>query len=88
MLEKMFNAERVAQMGYFIKEVPAIDWQWMFVVGIFIGSIIAAKASGTFAWQSVPTMWQKRFGSGITKRAGVAFIGGIIGMFGARLADG
>jgi hypothetical protein len=88
MLEKMFNAEHVAQMDYFIKEVPAIDWQWMFVVGIFIGSIIAAKGSGTFAWQSVPTMWQKRFGSGITKRTGVAFIGGIIGMFGARLADG
>ena len=60
----------------------------MFVVGIFIGSIIAAKVSGTFAWQAVPTMWQKRFGSGITKRAIVAFIGGIIGMFGARLADG
>lgn len=88
MLEKIFNAERVAQMDYFIKEVPVIDWQWMFVVGIFIGSIIAAKISGTFAWQAVPTMWQKRFGSGITKRAGVAFIGGIIGMFGARLADG
>jgi len=88
MMEKMFNAERVAQMDYFIKEVPVIDWQWMFVIGIFIGSIIAAKISGTFAWQSVPTMWQKRFGSRVSKRAIVAFIGGVIGMFGARLADG
>jgi hypothetical protein len=88
MMEKIFNAERVAQMDYFIKEVPVIDWQWMFVMGIFIGSIIAAKVSSTFAWQSVPSMWQKCFGSGITKRAIVAFIGGLIGMFGARLADG
>jgi len=88
MLEKFFDAERVARMDYFIKEVPMIDWQWMFVIGIFIGSLIASKTSGTFAWQAVPGMWQKRFGSSVGKRAVVAFIGGAIGMFGARLADG
>ncbi len=88
MVEKIFDATRVARMDYFIKEVPMIDWQWMFVIGIFIGSLIAAKTSGTFSWQAVPGMWQKRFGSSISKRAVVAFIGGVIGMFGARLADG
>jgi uncharacterized membrane protein YedE/YeeE len=88
MVEKIFDAARVARMDYFIKEVPMIDWQWMFVIGIFIGSLIAAKTSGTFTWQAVPGMWQKRFGSSIGKRAVVAFIGGVIGMFGARLADG
>ena len=88
MVEKIFDATRVARMDYFIKEVPMIDWQWMFVIGIFIGSLIAAKTSGTFSWQAVPGMWQKRFGSSIGKRAVVAFIGGVIGMFGARLADG
>jgi len=88
MIEKMFNAERVAAMEYFIKEAPAVDWQWMFVIGILIGSIIAAKVSGTFAWQPLPEMWQNCFGSSIVKRAIVAFTGGLIGMFGARLADG
>jgi hypothetical protein len=88
MLEKIFSAERVAQMDYFVKEAPVVDWQWMFVLGIFIGSVIAAKTSGTFSWQAVPVMWQKRFGAGVGKRAIVAFIGGAIGMFGARLADG
>lgn len=88
MLEKIFSAERVARMAYFMKEVPVIDWQWMFVLGIFIGSVIAAKTSGTFTWQAVPDMWRKRFGSSVGKRAVVAFIGGVIGMFGARLADG
>jgi uncharacterized protein len=88
MIEKLFNAERVASMDYFIREVPKVDWQWMFVIGIFIGSFIAAKISGTFAWQPFPEMWQKRFGSSIVKRALVAFSGGLIGMFGARLADG
>jgi len=88
MLEKIFSAERVARMAYFMKEVPVVDWQWMFVLGIFIGSLIAAKTSGTFTWQAVPDMWRKRFGSSVGKRAVVAFIGGVIGMFGARLADG
>ena len=88
MIEKIFNAERVAAMDYFIKEVPMVDWQWMFVIGILIGSIIAAKVSGTFAWQPLPEMWRKRFGSSIVKRAIVSFTGGLIGMFGARLADG
>jgi uncharacterized membrane protein YedE/YeeE len=75
-------------MDYFVKEAPVIDWQWMFVLGIFIGAVIAAAASGTFRWQAVPAMWQKRFGAGIGKRAIAAFLGGAIGMFGARLADG
>lgn len=88
MVEKFFSAERVSRMDYFIKEVPLIDWQWMFVIGIFIGSLIAATTSGTFIWQAVPEMWQKRFGASRVRRGTVAFMGGVIGMFGARLADG
>jgi uncharacterized protein len=88
LIEKLFAAERVAKMEYFVKETPIIDWQWMFVVGIFIGSFIAAKSSGTFRWKAVPDMWESRFGSGTPLRAATAFVGGLIAMFGARLADG
>ena len=31
MLERLVAPERVASMPYFIKELPQIDWQWMFV---------------------------------------------------------
>jgi hypothetical protein len=88
MLEKIIGPERVATMSYFIKEVPEIDWQWMFVVGILIGSLLASAASGTFLWRGVPDMWEKRFGPRKFKRNIVAFAGGVIVMFGARLADG
>ena len=88
LIEKIFAPERVAEMEYFIKATPTIDWQWMFVVGIFIGSFIAAISSGTFRWKAVPDMWENRFGSGTPLRALVAFVGGVIAMFGARLADG
>lgn len=88
MVEQAVDPERVATMPYFMKEVPMVDWQWMFVVGIFIGSLIAATTSGSFRWQALPDMWQARFGPDRWKRWLTAFWGGTIGMFGARLADG
>jgi hypothetical protein len=88
LIEKLFIAERVAKMDYFINKVPKIDWQWMFVFGIFIGSLISSTTSSSFKWKAVPDMWEARFGSSRMKRAIVAFIGGIIAMFGARLAGG
>jgi hypothetical protein len=88
LIEKIFSTDRVERMDYFVKTAPKIEWQWMFVVGILIGSLAASRLSGTFKPQAVPDMWQDRFGPGITTRAIVAFIGGIVAMFGARLAGG
>ncbi|HUT84636.1 MAG TPA: YeeE/YedE thiosulfate transporter family protein, partial [Thermodesulfobacteriota bacterium] len=75
MIEKIFNAERVGTMDYFIKEAPQIDWQWMFVLGIFIGSLIASTTSGTFRLKALPDMWESRFGPGRMKRGITAFAG-------------
>jgi len=88
MLGKVLEPERVAQLEYFIRYLPQFDWQLMFVIGIFVGSLIAAVWSGSFKWQGVPDMWAERFGTSPVKRGIVAFIGGIVAMFGARLADG
>ena len=88
MVEQIFSPERVAKMPYFMKEIPVIDWQWMFVIGIAVGAFIAAIGSGDFRMQLLPDMWKSRFGTGMKQRMVVAFIGGIIAMFGARLADG
>ena len=87
-IEQVFDADRVAQMPYFIKEVPKIDWQFMFVIGIFFGALIASTTSKTFKLQAVPPMWERRFGPSRAKRAMAAFAGGAVAMFGARLADG
>ncbi len=87
-VEKLFAPDRVKSMEYFVKEVPKIDWQWMFVIGIFFGSLISAVTSGSFKSTAVPPMWEQRFGPGRLKRSLVAFAGGVVAMFGARLADG
>jgi uncharacterized protein len=88
MLEKLFSPERVARLEYFTKSAPIIDWQWMFVVGIIFGSLVAAITSGSYRLQAVPDMWRARFGATPGRRALAAFTGGVIAMYGARLADG
>ncbi len=89
LIEQLFGPERLAQMEYFVKVAPKIDWQWMFVVGILFGSFVAARTSGSFKLQMLPDMGAVRFGpNSIGLRAVVAFIGGVVAMFGARLADG
>jgi len=88
MLEKTFAPERVAQLEYFVRYLPRFDWQLLFVVGIFVGSLLAALSSDTFKWQGVPDMWAERFGTNPALRGIVAFVGGIIAMYGARLAGG
>ncbi len=87
-LERLFAPERVQSLEYFVKTPPVIDWQWMFVTGVLLGSLIASTTSQSFEWKAVPDMWQKRFGPSISRRAVAAFIGGAIAIFGARLADG
>jgi uncharacterized protein len=88
MLEKIFSPDRVAHLDYFRLEVPQVDWQWMFVIGIFFGSMLASLTDGSFRWQSVPDMWNRKFGPSLSGRGLAAFGGGVIAMFGARLAGG
>jgi hypothetical protein len=64
------------------------NWQLMFVIGIGLGAFAAAKLSNDFKWQAVPDMWQEQFGNNPIKRASVAFFGGAVALFGARLAGG
>ncbi len=88
MLESLVAPERVAHMSYFVKTAPEIDWQWLFVVGILVGSFVSAKLFNDFRWEAVPPMWEQRFGPHQVRRGVVAFAGGVVAMFGARLAGG
>lgn len=67
---------------------PKIDWEWMLVIGVFIGAFISSRLSGDRTSEDVPDLWRKRFGEGVSKRFAAAFIGGAVMMFGARLAQG
>jgi hypothetical protein len=88
MIEKLFRGKKVDLKPYFQKEKLTLDWQWMLVVGIVIGSLISALLSGDFNWQWVPSMWANAFGSDPLLRVIVAVIGGFFIGFGARWTDG
>lgn len=88
MIEQLLSPEHVETLEYFQSKVPKIEWQWMFVVGILIGSLVSARRSGSFKIQFVPDMWRDSFGPTPLRRAFIAFVGGVLAMIGARLAGG
>jgi len=88
MIERCFIGDKVEEKLYF-KEFPAkIDWEWMLVLGIIIGSFLSASLSGEFKLQWIPSVWLTTFGGNITPRLVTAFLGGIILGVGARWAGG
>ena len=56
--------------------------------GTFFGALVSSLVSGSFKLESVPALWRERFGPSVGKRFLAAFIGGVVIIFGARLADG
>jgi uncharacterized protein len=67
---------------------PKIDWEWMLVLGVFIGAFLSARLGNDRTPQKVPPLWHWRFGPSVAKRFAGAFLGGAIMMFGARMAQG
>ena len=88
MIERLFWGKNVELKPYYQKIGLAVDWQWMLVVGIIVGSVISALLSGDFRWQWVPSMWEASFGGNPLLRVIVALVGGGCIGFGARWAGG
>ncbi len=67
---------------------PKIGWEWMLVVGVFVGALLSSWLSGDRTDMKVPQLWRRRFGDSVGKRFAAALAGGALMMFGARLAGG
>ncbi len=88
LVEQTIAPEHVAANEYMLKTKVKIDWQMMFVAGIFIGALVASRTDKSYRLETVPPIWADRFGHNATVRAIAAFGGGIIAMFGVRMAGG
>jgi hypothetical protein len=89
MIENFITGGKAAQRPYYKKIKLKINWQWMLVVGVVIGSFLSAIISGDFqvgVW--VPSLWASAFGDSVLLRLLVAVAGGIILGFGSRFAGG
>ena len=88
MLEKLIKGDSVLKKPYYQKFKPVVDWEWMLVVGIIIGSFISSKLSGQFSFQFLPDLWIKAFGQTSFMRLIVSLLGGFLMGLGARWAGG
>jgi uncharacterized protein len=91
LLEALFDRAHVTENSYYAKylvDEPALDWQMMLVIGLLIGACISARLGGSYCVERVPGLWRWRFGSNRVRRYAAAFIGGVLLLFGSRLAGG
>ncbi|GAC1580153.1 MAG: YeeE/YedE thiosulfate transporter family protein [Sphingomicrobium sp.] len=88
LIGNMFSKGHTETLKYYQDEKPKIDWEVMLMLGIILGAFIAAYTGGEIIATWVPSLWESRFGSSIGLRAGVAFVGGVLLAYGARLAGG
>jgi uncharacterized membrane protein YedE/YeeE len=91
LIESLVAPDHVKQNPYLAKYVvdtPAIDWQMMLVIGLFLGALISNLLSKSHHVERVPELWAWRFGPTPWFRYLGAFVGGVLVLFGARLAGG
>jgi hypothetical protein len=84
----LFARGHTESLKFYQDNKPKIEWGEMLVFGMLLGAFIAAASGGeiTAAW--VPALWEQRFGPDVGLRLGIAFLGGAVMAFGARLAGG
>lgn len=89
MVGKLFARRHTESLKYYQDFKPRVDWEVMLVVGAVGGAFLAAWLGGELTGEWLPGMWTARFGEGsLALRLGVAFVGGALMAFGARMAGG
>lgn len=89
MLGLAIAPKHTRSLKYFHDNPPKVGWELMLVVAVVGGSFLAAWTGGELTGQWLPAMWQERFGSdSYVLRMLVAFGGGVLMAFGARMAGG
>ena len=84
----VMGGEAVARNAYWAKFPFKWDYHMLFLAGTFLGSLVSVMASRSFRLETVPRTWAERFGNSKRNRLIAAFLGGLIIMFGARMAGG
>ena len=78
--------------GKYAKNVAnPMNYSFVFVVAMVLGGFVAGRLqSGKREKESssIPQVWKNRFGDSIIKRYLATFVGGLLVLFGSRLAGG
>lgn len=85
------NAYLAKSGGKYAKAIAnPLNYGFVFVLAMALGGFLSARLRGGIdkAERSVPAIWRANFGNSKAKRYAVAFLGGFIVLYGARLAGG
>jgi hypothetical protein len=88
LIEQTIVPAHVEANAYFMNKGIKVDWQMMLVLGTLAGTFLSAWLSKDLRIERVPELWKARFGDSVALRYAMAFVGGVILVFGARLAGG
>lgn len=67
-----------------------LNYGFVFVIAMAIGAALSSRLRNgvAAAEKTIPAIWRANFGEGALGRMAVAFVGGFIVLFGARMAGG
>lgn len=85
------NAYLAKSGGKYAKSVAnPLNYSFIFVLAMMAGAFLSTMARGGLSKdeRTMPAIWRANFGDSAAKRYAVAFIGGFIVLYGARLAGG
>ncbi|MFK4784822.1 YeeE/YedE thiosulfate transporter family protein [Fusobacterium sp. MFO224] len=87
-----FNAYINKSGGKYAKSIAKpINYSYIFVFAMVLGGFAANKLGNNKLEKeekSIPKVWEERFGDSHAKRYFISFLGGVLVLFGARLAGG
>lgn len=78
----------VTNNTYYPGLIGSGSWQVWFLLGALIAGFVYALVTGTFRWRLIRERWAEYKDESKSRRIVWAFIGGVILIFGARMADG
>jgi uncharacterized membrane protein YedE/YeeE len=89
LIGKAVAPQHTESLRYYQDNKPAVDWTTVFVLGAIVGAFVAAWTGGELTGRFLPPLWVARFGEDTAGlRTLVAFGGGALMVYGARLAGG
>jgi uncharacterized membrane protein YedE/YeeE len=92
LVASVVSPKELSDNAYLAKEItaksPMFDWQVFLVLGVMLGAYASSHLSGDTSKERVPGLWAWRFGGKVPVRYAAAFVGGVVMLFGARLAGG
>lgn len=89
LIGRLISARHIRSLPYYQDHKPAFSWTLVFIAFAILGSFLAAWSGGELTGYYLQDLWVQRFGDdSYAFRTVLAFSGGAVMVYGARMAGG